>query len=99
MVRKNSPQTNMNAEFRCVRNDDGTCQGQVTVDGKQLAGRWCLQRAAPADLEDLYLDFVVEHMVCPTIQKSCQGCLPPEFIAQMKELGEWSEDDSDSTRD
>lgn len=99
MVRKNSPQTNMNAEFRCVRNGDGTCQGQVTVDGKQLAGRWCLQRAAPAELEDLYLDFVVKHMVCPTIQKSCQGCLPPEFIAQMKELGEWSEDDSDLTRD
>jgi hypothetical protein len=86
---------NMNAEFRCVRNDDGTCQGQVTVNGEQFGAKWCVQRGTPADLQGLYLNFVVEHMVCPTIQKPCQGCLPPEFIAKIKELVEGSEGDSD----
>ena len=84
----------MNAEFRCVRNDDGTCQGQVTVNGKLVGGRWCVPSGTPADLQGLYLNFVVEHMICPTIQKPCQGCLPPDFIAKIKELGEWSDGDS-----
>lgn len=87
---------NMNAEFRCVRNDDGTCQGEVTVDGKHLGDHWCLQSGTPADLERLYLNFVVEHKVCPTIQKPCHECLPLEFIAKLNELGEWSEGESDS---
>ena len=87
----------MNVEFRCLHNDDGTCQGQVTVDGEQAGGKWRVASGAPAELQHLYLDFVLEHMVCPTIQKTCEGCLPPEFLAKVKEIGAWSEADSDST--
>ncbi|HJT31558.1 MAG TPA: hypothetical protein VJ783_05860 [Pirellulales bacterium] len=87
----------MNAEFRCVRNDDGTCKAEVTVEGKQIGGAWRVQSGTPADLERLYLNFVVEHKVCPTIQQPCHECLPLDFIAKLQELGEWSEGEPDST--
>ncbi|HWB14050.1 MAG TPA: hypothetical protein VG826_32790 [Pirellulales bacterium] len=74
----------MRAEFQGQRNEDGTCGGRITINGEVLA-RWHVQSGSPVDLRGLYLDFVAEHLACPTILQACDECLPAEFVAKVLE--------------
>lgn len=44
-------------------------------------------------LQALYLDFVLAHMVCPTIHDGCKGCLPDELLKRVTDILESPESD------
>ncbi|HWB10268.1 MAG TPA: hypothetical protein VG826_13640 [Pirellulales bacterium] len=75
----------MQAEFRCQRNGDGTCGAQIVIDGEDVPS-WRVASGAPAELQRLYLDFVIAHLVCPVVQGPCDGCLPPEFMERLSRI-------------
>jgi hypothetical protein len=77
----------LNAEFRCERNDDGTCGAKIVVEGQEDNERWELSNGDCEALEVLYIDFVMEHLFCPAVHDGCATCLSRRFMERLKTLG------------
>lgn len=75
------------AKFECADNGDGTYRGIIAVDGQPSEPHWRIEAATKAEMRELYLAFVMEQMVCPTVRDACVDCLPTEFLESLNRLG------------